>query len=826
MNSKPPVRGLLFMWLALVTAADAAEPVALASGGRALLPVVISAGATAATRAVAEELAAFLGRIGGATFAIESGDGSHGIVLGTLAEFPDPALEKPLALHGADGREAYAIRSAPGRLRLIGATALGASHAAYRLLEELGCRWFFPAPEWEVVPHAQALTFARDLDDRPAILARAMWCEAGSGGAQQDADYVAWRRRNRQAESFTVNAGHNLDEVIRRNQAAFDQHPEWLALVDGKRQGPQLELAEPAVRKLVVDYALDYFREHPDADMVSLEPADNTAHSQSPASLALGSVSDRVFDMANEAARAVRQRYPDKMVGLYSYNAHWDPPARPLEANVHVLLAALGQGERTAAERDALWPQRCRNLGFYEYFSVWLWNYDRLPGSWTNDCRGTQTRMRAIVAAGGTSISAESTASWGVNGRGYYIANRLMWNPEADVAALLDDFYARSFGPGAAAMRRYFERLDPGAHPFLSRHLLGLAFRDVAVAAAAASDRPDVQARLDQLKRYLRYVHLDWMRNREGGSEADKAKLSTAIMTQLYRMRASAFVSWEMIRQNWGANQQPGRDHADWMVDRPWTHDETETDFQAGIAYFQPRDIGAAVAFSDTLVPVRWLGLPSATAQIRSQQTYQGSQVYALWSTTGEALEFDTWAGDAWHGINRFVVNDADHHEIAKGRLPNKEITHHHIVVPHPGLYYLDYDDHGSWWSMTVAPGLAATIPLGSTRDYRNTQVMQDMYIYVPKGTRQIEYYYTRTAYHPGGPHQVINPEGAVAKAVDVNGDWVTVPVPAGMDGRLWRLHEPVLGLFWFNNLPNVMAASPQALLLPRELVERDGLPH
>ncbi len=55
--------------------------------------------------------------------------------------------------------------------------------------------------------------------------------------------------------------------------------------------------------------------------------------------------------------------------------------------------------------------------------------------------------------------------------------------------------------------------------------------------------------------------------------------------------------------------------------------------------------------------------------------------------------------------------------------------------------------------------------------------------------------------------------------------DWVTVPVPAGKDGQLWRLHDAVLGLFWFNNLPTVMAASPQALLLPRELVERDGLP-
>jgi len=51
-----------------------------------------------------------------------------------------------------DGREAFVIRSEEKRLLLLGATDMGASHAAMRLLEHLGCRWFFPAREWEIVP--------------------------------------------------------------------------------------------------------------------------------------------------------------------------------------------------------------------------------------------------------------------------------------------------------------------------------------------------------------------------------------------------------------------------------------------------------------------------------------------------------------------------------------------------------------------------------------------------------------------------------------------------------------------------------------------------
>ena len=112
----------------------------------------------------------------GAAFEVRTGDGSSGIVVGTLAEFPDAALDGPLTIRDHyDGREAYVIRTDPERVRLIGATDLGASLAAFRFLELLGCRWFFPAPEWEVVPSSPELKFDAEETDRPTILSRRIW---------------------------------------------------------------------------------------------------------------------------------------------------------------------------------------------------------------------------------------------------------------------------------------------------------------------------------------------------------------------------------------------------------------------------------------------------------------------------------------------------------------------------------------------------------------------------------------------------------------------------------------------------------------------------
>ncbi|MDQ2799995.1 MAG: hypothetical protein M3Y13_10160, partial [Armatimonadota bacterium] len=269
---------------------------ALARGGKALQPIIISAKASDATKAVAAELAAYLTRISGAAFAVKAGNGSAGIVLGTVGEFPTPSLQPALAIYNTfDGREAYAIRTQPNRLLLLGATDLGASHAAYRFLHELGCRWFFPNPNWEIVPRTPALLFKRDITDRPAILSRSIWYAWGlfndnghPQGRSAAQDYQDWKRRNTMAESFGVNAGHALFAVIDQNKAAFDAHPEYYALSGGKRQGPQIELGNPAVREMVVDYALRFFKEHPDADMVSLDPADGGGYSESAESQKLG----------------------------------------------------------------------------------------------------------------------------------------------------------------------------------------------------------------------------------------------------------------------------------------------------------------------------------------------------------------------------------------------------------------------------------------------------------------------------------------------------------------------------------------------------------
>lgn len=816
--------GQPWVWAVLLAAGSlgalpSAGATKLAEGGKALLPIVVAEKASEATRAMAKELAGFLGRISGAAFEVTAGDGRRGIVLGTIAEFPDEALAGPLAIRRVyDGKEAYAIRCEPGRVRLIGGGELGASHAACRLLEHLGCRWFFPAAAWEVVPSRPALAVELNETSRPVIWSRRIWWGYGFFDARSRAEYVAWARRNRMAQSRRIWCGHAWQAIIAANRKTFDEHGEYLALVKGKRTGPQMCVSNPAVRRIAAEWALDQLRRRPELDMVSLETSDGSNHCECPACRKLGSISQRAFGLANEVARAVAREMPGKMVGVLAYNDHCEPPSFPLEKNVYVQsTAGFIRGRYTFDELIDLWPKVCGDMGFYEYLSVWLWDFDMPARGRGSNLAYIRKQIPRYAAAGATSLDFESGNNFGPHGRGYYVANRLAWDPNADVDALLADFYDKAFGPAGGVMKRYYERLDAGNEPLVSEHLLALALRDLAEATRLAAARSDVLARLRQLKQYLHYVRLRWQYDRPAGRDA-KRKRALDALTHVYRNRYTYMNHWAAMRNAWVRRCVRSHGADRWPAEKPWraaaptSPQETEKQFQDDMAFFRPQDV-LERTFSADLVP---LAGPSAGPPAASSQRYQRPARYALLSRAGEPLEMTVTTGIiAWYRDRadaRYTVTDAAGKQVAAGRLKQDGEKHPLTVkVPAAGVYWLDVDDQAAGWGLEVAAGRGASVALRRGSHPHHMGHMQRMYFYVPTGTKRIDYYWQ------GGPHEVREPGGKVVANVKTSGAFVRVAVPGGADGRAWSLTKLCLGHLWFFNVPNYLAASPEALLVPRE---------
>lgn len=818
----PGVLGLIL----LTNLCPAAELV-LARDGKARVPIVVADKASDGTRKVARELAHYLERISGAAFEVQPGTGDRGIVLGTLEEFPQPDLVKPLALRDRfDGKEAFAIRTQDKRLLLLGTTDLAASHAAFCFLEKLGCRWFFPAQEWEVIPSHKTLAVDINETDRPVLLSRRIWYGYGFFDRAQrrcQDDYEAWARHNRMASSLKIYAGHAWQSIILNNKKTFDEHPEYLALVKGKRQGEQLCVSNPAVRELAIRHGLDHFRKNPQADMVSMETSDGAGQCECEHCKKLGSISDRAFGLANDVARAVDKTFPGKMVGMLAYSEHSEPPSFALEPNIYVqLTAGFIRGRYSFDELKKMWPKHCKNMGFYEYLSVWLWDFDMPPGGRGSNVALLRDRIQDYVANKATSLDCESGNNWGVHGLGYYVANKVMWNPQADVDALLDDFFTKAFGPAAEPMRRYYRRLDPASDPLVCEHLLALALRDLDEAGKLAKDRPDVRARLDHLKQYQHFVRLKWDFDRTRDIDK-KRELGLAALTHCYRTRYAYMNHWVAMQYSWSGKMAKDLDQPTWdgrklTKDTPWKIDtplstaDTDVLFRADLERFQPQSI-TEKKFSTDLVPS---GVQSAKPA-ETGQRFQSGMRYALFSRSGEPLEGSIVTGIiAWYRDRpqaTLTISDAAGQKVHEQRIILDGEDHaFKVAVPKAGLYWLDFNDSGAGWGIKAKAAQPVTLALSLKTRANSLGQMQRLYFFVPKGTDHIDYFWE------GGPHDVHGPDGKIVAKMTERGKFLRVAVPPGTDGQVWSLNRVALGKLWFANLPNYLAASPEALLVPREV--------
>ncbi len=811
----------------------------LFANGQAKLSIIIAADAGETTHAAAAELRAYLQQMSGVAFDVRTDAGGPGIFVGTQQQFSLPQFKSALTIgNGHEGAEAFVIYPDGESLYLVGASEKGVSHAVFRFLQRLGCRWYFPAREWEVIPPREEILADFVIADRPAIAARRIWWgyaffDRAEGRCQKD--YEAWARHNLMGESFRTYTGHAWQAIIAENQAIFDKHPEYLALVDGQRRGPQFCVSQPAVRKLAAEWALKRLKMKPELDMVSMETADGSFHCQCAECEKLGSISERAFGLANEVARVVAEKYPGRMVGMLAYNDHCEPPSFPLEPNVYVQsTAGFVRGRYTFDELMELWPKKTRNIGFYEYFSVWLWDFDQLPGGRANDIEEITRRIRRYVQLGATSLSCESGNNWGVHGRGYYIANKLMWNPDQDVDALLDDFYRTAFGPAATAMRRFYERFDVGSRPLMSEHLLARGFRDLQLASELAANRPDVRARLDHLKQYMHYVRLRWELDHLPKSEEKQRKaLTLQGLTWCYRSRYSYMNHWAAMWLSWTRQAADEFAEPTWSFkhdgDHPWsskeplTKTETERVFQTDLQRFQPQDI-TETEFSQQLV---WDDLKNLyPKQVRPQallHRFQRPMRYAVISKDGEPIRFAITSGVIQHyrdrADGRWTVSESDGNPLATGKITQDgEIHPIEVKVTRAGLHWIDYNDQGAGWGIQTAEDVPISLALQrGQRILHLGQFRQPIFFFVPRGTKRLQFFWEGGNLNP----QVHGPDGTLLAEVKTSGKYVSVDVPGGADGKAWFFTRFAPKRIWFANAPNFLAASPETLVLPQEALSK-----
>lgn len=792
-----------------------AEKVALADDGRALLPVVIQ---DEQLKPMAEDLTVMLERITGARFEIESSKEPRGLFLGLTAGVVPPKE-----------REDYTIKSAKGRLVIVGRTPKAVDHAVWDLLHRCGFRQFFPGKTWEIVPHTPTLSVDVDVKESPDYHARRIW--AGFGYLTERQEVVAeWNRRNRATSGIQLSSGHAYDGMLHRNEKEFAAHPEYLALVNGERQGSKLCIANAGLRKLVIDDALAQFAAKPELDSISCDPSDGGGWCECAECTKIGSVTDRSLLLANEVAEAVNKARPDRIIGMYAYNEHSPPPS--IEAHPQVVISvATGfiRGGFTIDQLLAGWNAKVRTLGIREYYSVSTWDRD-LPGASRGSNIGyLRTTIPHFHSQGARFMSAESSDNAGPNGLGYYLAARMLWDvtEAAHIEALVDDFLDRSFGAAREPMRKFYTLLDGTKKSALSDDLIGRMWRQLDDARGLTKDDATL-TRLDDLALYTHYcgLYLDY------SSAAGKERQASfeALFRFLWRTRHTGMVHtkalWRDIPNRDKTVQLPPlAKYSDPEATNPWkgnerfARDQITAMVRDGIERRKLLDF-EPVSFSMNLVPAMKLKLPivprgNAGIYLRSVRDFWTwiDKEPATLTLTGTAGIIYGNRGTA--KLELYPLAEAESKSVAHFEIePDKQKHDLKLETKFPGLHRLEVSDSGQGTLITWPDGMPMTV-VSSTEQPAKLYGRWHLYFYVPKGTAIIGGF-------AEGEGFLRDPAGKTVHTFAAKPGYFSVKVPAGQDGKLWSFKHSG-GNRQLMTVPPCLARDASELLLPAEIVEKDS---
>lgn len=414
-------------------------------------------------RWAADDLAEYLGRITGGDISVGSkpAEGTVPVYVGNAPNPPDMTVTSEFG-------DAYLVDISAERVALAGESARAVYYAAARLLHRCGVRWYGKGELGEVVPDNPNLALpAGRTETTPDFRTRNLWADK------------RWALRNGLGGPAMAQ-GHAFARHV--GQFSAKENPEYFPIINGNVVKHQANLSNPDV----VDIFVNGLRESLTGgtnwagDGVAIGPDDGALLDERPESIAmdsgrtdpflqLRSSTDRFIRFCNKVAGRLEDEFPDRYYGFYVYSNHNLPPqtvhphrqlfpiVAPITYNRYTSV-----GNPTAPTMSFLesvvkaWAEQAPRLGVY------LYNYNladtAMPFTRTRTWALSFPRLHRWGVRYATIESMDD--NWHFQVPGNYILGQLLWDADADVEALLNEFYPLYYGPAAAAMRRYNETLE------------------------------------------------------------------------------------------------------------------------------------------------------------------------------------------------------------------------------------------------------------------------------------------------------------------------------------------------------------------------------
>ena len=346
------------------------------------------------------------------------------------------------------------------------------------------------------------------------------------------------------------NCHHSFHDLV-SEELYFESHPEYFALVDGKRSAKQLCLTNPDVLEISTATVKRWMREHPECRVFSVAQNDVEVYCDCQECRRVhereGSPAGSVILFVNEIAKRAEEERAGTLIHTFAYQYSRKAPkyARPRE-NVIVRLCniecewqepfeavALREPDGKSAEfleNIREWSEICQRLYVWDYavnFSNYLQPFPCFYSMAENIRYYKRHNVKGILQEGNFSYGGGAA----LDDLKSYLISQLLWNADTDEQKVIDEFCEHVYGRGAPYVKEYIKLMSeavkghrmtlfdyPDAE-YLNEELLDKADRLFAQAEDAAESE-EIRKRISRERLSMKYTKIVRMEDNDARSAA------------------------------------------------------------------------------------------------------------------------------------------------------------------------------------------------------------------------------------------------------------------------------------------------------------------
>jgi hypothetical protein len=448
--------------------------------------IVLDSNASESENWSAQELQHWLGEISGAWFPIQTFDKKFKgpqIIIG----YNDYVKRNSAANAPMNSDESFTYCNNGSDIMIYGGKQRGTMYGVMSFLEnEFGCRFYTPTVS--VIPKRQEHKFYfYDHSEKPGIRVR--------NDFYFEAFDPIWAARNKMngRMNYAAQPGgveaywsvHTFFKLINPDEF-YSSHPEYFSLINGKRvqEHSQLCLTNPDVLKIMIERIKERMKESPEYLIYDVSQNDWHNACQCEKCQALvkqeGSESGPVIWFVNQVAEAVEKEFPDKFIGTLAYQYTRKPPKTikprqnvvvrlcPIEACVSHTLEECPQNKSFMEDLRG-WSKIAPHLYIWDY--VVNFGHYIMPYPNFNVLQANIRTFRENNAIGIMEQAAYQSRGGEFAELKAYLISKLLWNPDCNTEAVINDFIYGYYGRAGQYIRRYFDLLNNRITPETHMHI-------------------------------------------------------------------------------------------------------------------------------------------------------------------------------------------------------------------------------------------------------------------------------------------------------------------------------------------------------------------